>query len=45
MTTNIGGIAVLLGTMGSVTGADETNASLSEKRGWSPIVPIDLILP
>ncbi len=42
MTTNVGCIAVLLGTMGIVTGAaaDENNASLTEKkRGLSPITP------
>ncbi len=42
MTTNVGCIAVLLGTMGVVTGAaaDESNASLTEKRGLFPIVPV-----
>ncbi len=40
MTTNVGCIAVLLGTMGIVTGAaaDESNASLTGKRGLSPII-------
>ncbi len=46
MTTNVGCIAVLLGTMEIVTGAaaDESNASLTEKRGLSHIVP-QLALP
>ena len=40
MTTNTGCIAVLLDTMGIVTGAaaDESNASSTEKRSLSPII-------
>ncbi len=41
-----GCIAALLGTMGIVTGAaaDESNASLTEKRGLFPIVTVLRIL-
>ena len=41
MTTNVGCIVVLLGTMGIVTGAavNEGNVSLTEKRGLPPYFP------